>query len=73
MAEIKPPIGGKVVKINVTAGAQVAENQSLLVFEAMKMEMDLPSPVAGTVKEIKTTEGQQVDTETVLMVIEPGA
>ncbi|HLD36743.1 MAG TPA: biotin/lipoyl-containing protein [Planctomycetota bacterium] len=70
MAEVKPPIGGKVMKINVAVGAQVAENQSLLIFEAMKMEMDLPSPVAGTVKEIKTAAGQTVDTETVLMIIE---
>ena len=68
MADVKPPIGGKIVKINVAVGAQVTENQSLLVFEAMKM--DMPSPVAGTVKEIKVKEGQTVDTETVLMVIE---
>ena len=70
MADVKPPIGGKIVKINVAAGVQVTENQSLLVFEAMKMEMDLPSPLAGTVKEIKVKEGQAVDTDTVLMVIE---
>lgn len=70
MADVKPPIGGKIVKINAAVGAQVAENQSLLVFEAMKMEMDLPSPLAGMVKEVKIKEGQVVDTETVLMVIE---
>jgi biotin carboxyl carrier protein len=70
MADVKPPIGGKVVKINVVVGAQVAENQSLMLFEAMKMEMDMPSPASGTVKEIKVKEGQQVDTETVIMVIE---
>ena len=70
MADVKPPIGGKIVKINVAAGVQVTENQSLLVFEDMKMEMDLPSTLAGTVKEIKVKEGQAVDTDTVLMVIE---
>ena len=58
------------MKINVAVGAQVTENQSLVILEAMKMEMDLPSPVAGTVKEIKATVGQAVDTETVLMIIE---
>lgn len=70
MADVKPPIGGKAIKINVAVGSQVLENQSLLLFEAMKMEMDLPSPATGTVKAINVKEGQQIDTETIIMVIE---
>ncbi|MDI6733070.1 MAG: acetyl-CoA carboxylase biotin carboxyl carrier protein subunit [Planctomycetota bacterium] len=71
MAEVKSPIGGKIIKINVAVGNTVKENQSLLVLEAMKMEIDLPSPVSGIVKEIKVSEGQPVDTDIVLVVIEP--
>lgn len=70
MADVKSPIGGKVVKINVSVGNAVKENEPLLVLEAMKMEMDLPSPANGTVKEIKVSAGQQIDTDMVLMVIE---
>ena len=70
MTDVKAPINGKVVKINVKVGDAVKENQSLLVFEAMKMEMDLPAPANGQVKEIKIAEGQTIDTETILMVIE---
>jgi biotin carboxyl carrier protein len=70
MPNVVAPINGKVVKINVTIGDTVKENQSLLVFEAMKMEMDLPCPSNGCIKEIKIKEGQQIDTDTVLIVIE---
>jgi biotin carboxyl carrier protein len=70
MKQVTAPINGKVVKIQVSVGDTVKENQTLLIFEAMKMEMDLPSPVSGVVKEINVSVGQTVDTETVLMVIE---
>ena len=70
MPNVTAPINGKVVKINVAVGDTVKENQSLLVFEAMKMEMDLPAPTNGCIKEIKIKEGQQIDVDTVLMIIE---
>ncbi|MFH1230290.1 MAG: acetyl-CoA carboxylase biotin carboxyl carrier protein subunit [Planctomycetota bacterium] len=70
MPNVTAPINGKIVKINVAIGDTVKENQSLLVFEAMKMEMDLPAPTNGLIKEIKIKEGQQIDVDTILMVIE---
>jgi len=70
MTNVTAPINGKIVKINVAVGDTVQENQTLLLFEAMKMEMDLPSPAAGKIKEIKIAIGQVVDAEAVLMVIE---
>jgi biotin carboxyl carrier protein len=70
MPNVTAPINGKVVKINVSIGDTVKENQSLLVFEAMKMEMDLPAPTSGRIKEIKVTVSQQVEAESILMVIE---
>ena len=70
MTNVTAPINGKITKINVAIGDTVKENQTLLVFEAMKMEMDLPSPTAGKVKEIKVTVGQGVEAEAVLMVLE---
>jgi biotin carboxyl carrier protein len=70
MTNVTAPINGKVVKISVAIGDTVSENQTLMVFEAMKMEMDLPSPAAGKIKEIKTAVGQPVEAEAVLMVLE---
>ncbi len=51
---------GKVRKIIVTAGAQVAAGDPLVLVEAMKMEFAIQAPTAGTVTKILVSEGQQI-------------
>lgn len=51
---------GKVRKILVKEGELVAENQKLLLVEAMKMEFSIQAPCPGTVKKVLVTEGQQL-------------
>lgn len=70
MTNVTAPINGKIVKLNVAVGDAVRENQSLLVFEAMKMEMDLPSPISGKISGIRVAVGQSVDAEAILLEIE---
>ena len=62
---------GKVVKLNVAAGAEVRERQGIVIVEAMKMENEIPSPIDGIVKEIAVVEGQTVEAGAILFVVEP--
>jgi len=70
LAEIKAPMGGKVIKVLVNVGDQVAEDDEVVVLEAMKMEMPIVAEEGGTVKEIKVEPGQTVEAEQVLVVLE---
>ncbi len=56
------PMPGKIVKVLVKAGETVAEGQTLLVMEAMKMQNELKSPSAGTVAKLHVEEGATVET-----------
>jgi biotin carboxyl carrier protein len=67
---IKAPMPGRVVRILVKVGDEVALKQGVVVVEAMKMENELGAPKAGRVKDIAVTEGQSVEAGRVLIVIE---
>ena len=69
MAEIKAPMGGKVLKVSVNVGDQISEDDEVAVLEAMKMEMPILSEEDGTVAEIKVEPGQTVEAEQVLVVL----
>ncbi|MBI4713071.1 MAG: acetyl-CoA carboxylase biotin carboxyl carrier protein subunit [Planctomycetes bacterium] len=70
MTNITAPMVGKIMKVNIKPGDKVAANQLLIVFESMKIEMDIYAPAAGTIKEVAVKEGQTVESETLLAVIE---
>ena len=61
---------GKVVRILVAPGDEVAARQPVVVVEAMKMENEMAAARAGTVKEIPVQEGMSVDAGRVLAVLE---
>ncbi|TDD93781.1 acetyl/propionyl/methylcrotonyl-CoA carboxylase subunit alpha [Actinomadura rubrisoli] len=63
------PMPGTVVRVETEPGAAVAEGQTLLVLEAMKMEHRITAPSAGTVAELNVITGRQVEAGTVLAVI----
>ena len=67
---IAAPMPGRVVRLLVAAGDQVAARQGIVVVEAMKMENELRAPRAGRVKEITVGPGTPVDAGRVLAVIE---
>lgn len=68
--EVTVPMEGKVAAIKVNVGDKVEEDDELVIMEAMKMEMPVPSPADGVVKEIKVKVGDKVAAEQVLMIIE---
>jgi len=64
------PMPGKVVRVLLNAGDEVAARQGVLVVEAMKMQNEVQSPKAGKIAEIKVSEGQTVNAGDVMAVIE---
>ena len=70
MAEIKTAMPGKVVRILVAEGDEVAKGDGVIVVEAMKMQNEMKSPKDGIVKTIKAHEGDTVNAGDVLVIIE---
>ena len=63
-------ITGTVWKIQVKEGDSVAEEQTVVILESMKMEMPVEAPEAGKVAKIHVAEGQSVDEGDVLVTLE---
>ena len=65
------PMPGKVVRVLVTAGQEVAAHAPLVVLEAMKMEHTVRAAAAGVVRAVHVAVGDQVDGDRVLAVVTP--
>jgi acetyl-CoA carboxylase biotin carboxylase subunit len=63
------PMPGKVVKVMVVAGEEVAAGTPLIVLEAMKMEHTVRAADAGTVRVVHVAVGDQVETDRLLAVV----
>ncbi|WP_288938643.1 acetyl/propionyl/methylcrotonyl-CoA carboxylase subunit alpha [uncultured Sphingomonas sp.] len=70
---ILAPMPGRIIAVDVTAGARVVAGQKLVTLEAMKMEHGLIAPFAGTVAELNAEAGGQVTEGTMLVRIEKDA
>ena len=68
--EVASPVSGRVVRVNVKPGDKVDESTSLLVVEAMKMEIDVPSPKSGTIAKISVATNQAVQEGQILALVE---
>lgn len=64
------PMPGQVRAVNVSEGDSVAKGQTLLVLEAMKMEIRIHAPVDGVVKKLLVKQGQTVEREQTLITVE---
>jgi len=70
LIEIKAELVGNVWKIVAKAGDRVIEDQTLLILESMKMEIEVVAPRAGTVLEIRVKETDFVKEGQVLAVMD---
>ncbi len=70
VGELRATIPGRVLRVSVESGQDVAEGQSLVVLEAMKMENEVRSPRAGRVKQVHVKPGQAVSAGEVLIQFE---
>ena len=57
---LMPQMSAKVIRVLVTAGQAVALGDTLVVLEAMKMEMPIRAPRAGVVTAVRCAEGDLV-------------
>jgi biotin carboxyl carrier protein len=62
-------VAGSVWKIEVAVDQAVAEGDTLLIVESMKMEIPVSAPKAGTVAEIRTAEGEPVADGQLLVIL----
>ena len=69
--QIKAPMPGKVIKLNVAEGDEVRKNQTLAIVEAMKMENEIKSSLEGVVKKIYVAAGDLIDAQRPLIELEP--
>ena len=56
------PMGGTVIEVYVKPGDAVNKGDSLLMYEAMKMQNEIEAEFAGTVKRILVAPGQVIGT-----------
>ena len=65
--KVNAPMPGKILKVNVNAGAAVKKGDVLLVLEAMKMENEFCAPQDGTVATVECAAGDSVESGKVLV------
>ena len=70
MPDVEAHITGTVWKIEVEVGDSVAEGDTVVILESMKMEMPVEAEDPGVVKAILVEEGQSVSEGDALVVLE---
>jgi biotin carboxyl carrier protein len=68
-SELSAPMPGQVRIVNVNAGDSITKGQTLLVLEAMKMEIRIQAPQSGKIKAVLVKQGQTVEREQTLIEI----
>ncbi len=67
--QVKAPMPGTILSVNVANGAAVKKGQVLFILEALKMENEIMAPCDGTVSSVSVTKGASVESDTLLCVI----
>ena len=66
---VEAAVAGNVWKVLVRPGETVVADQTVLVLEAMKMEIAIPSPGSGTIEAVFVSEGSAVQPGQALMAL----
>jgi glutaconyl-CoA/methylmalonyl-CoA decarboxylase subunit gamma len=67
---VNAPMVGKILNLVANVGDPVQEDDTIIVMEAMKMEIEIVAPASGTLTEMRVAPGDSVDPDTVVAVIE---
>jgi len=70
VANVEAHITGTVWKVECKVGDVIAEGDTVVTLESMKMEMPVEAEEPGTVKEILCEEGEAVREGATLVVLE---
>ncbi len=57
---VPSPLAGNIFKVLVAPGQQVAEGDTVMILEAMKMETEISAPKSGVIGSINVKEGDSV-------------
>ncbi len=68
--QVKAHIAGTVWKVEVAVGDAVAEGQTVVILESMKMEMPVEAEGAGKVARILVKSGDPVEEGTALVELD---
>jgi biotin carboxyl carrier protein len=68
--EVRAPMPGLIVKVEVEIGQEVEQGDGLIVMEAMKMENELRADAGATVMKVMVEPGQTVNRDDLLVVLE---
>jgi biotin carboxyl carrier protein len=68
--EIKSPAVGKVLRLSVESGAQVARGDEVMVIESMKVEIPVKALTAGRIAEFRVKPGDQIQRNVVLAILD---
>jgi biotin carboxyl carrier protein len=70
-AKVRPPMNGKLERLLVQAGQEVAAGDVLFILEAMKMQNEVRSPMAGRVTAVHAQAGAALEPSKVVLELEP--
>ncbi len=70
MANVEAEMVANVWKVLVQPGAEVAEGDTLVILESMKMEIPVVSPQGGTVTAVNVVEGGVVQEGDIIAVVD---
>ncbi len=65
--QLKAPMSGRILSINVTEGQEVKEGQALLVLEAMKMENIITAERDGIIEKVMVKPDQRIEKSSALL------
>ena len=67
--QITSPMPGTILDVKVTAGQEVADEEVLIILEAMKMENEIVALKAGVIDAVLVKKGDAVNAEDLLVTI----
>ncbi|MDH3943874.1 MAG: biotin/lipoyl-binding protein [Anaerolineae bacterium] len=68
--QVRAPMPGQVRQVYVQKGDNVERGQTLLLLEAMKMEMRILAPCDGVVVDVAVSKDNQVEKDNLLVAVE---
>jgi biotin carboxyl carrier protein len=71
VTQVLAEITANVWQVPAEVGQEVAEGDTLVILESMKMEIPVESPVGGVVTEMRVRPEDQVQEGDVIAVIDP--
>ena len=70
MIKVQTSMPGRIVKVLMKEGDEVAEGQAVLILEAMKTQNEIKSPQTGKISKIGPKAGDSVETGAILFTVD---